>query len=134
MAKDDNAAIVRKLYECFGQGDLDGVLSRMTADIQWHIPQIAGVSLSGPRRGQDSIREFFLGLAQSQEIGEMEVNHVVSQGDIVVVLGRYSRRVKPTGRRFSSEFAHAFQLSQGKVEKFQEYLDTAAVAAAYQNR
>lgn len=134
MAKDDNAAIVRKLYECFGQGDLDGVLERMTPDIHWHIPEIAGVSLSGPRQGHDSIRDFFVGLVQSQDIGEMEVDQVIAQGDSVVVLGRYSRHVKPTGRSFSSEFAHAFQLSQGKVEKFQEYLDTAAVAAAYQNR
>ena len=134
MAEQDNAVVVRELYECFGQGDIDGLLGRMTEDIQWHVPQIAGVPLSGQRRGQDSIREFFHGLVQSQEIGEMEIDHVVAQGDIVVVLGRYSRRVKPTGRSFSSEFAHAFHLSQGKLEKFQEYLDTAAVAAAYQNR
>jgi ketosteroid isomerase-like protein len=64
----------------------------------------------------------------------MALDTVVAQGDTVVVLGQYTWRVKATGRCFTSDFAHAFHLADGKVERFQEFLDTAAVAAAHQSR
>lgn len=131
MAEQDNAAIVRGLYEKFGRGDIDGLLGAMTKDIQWLIPEIADVSLSGRRQGPESVREFFSGLAEVQEIGEMKIDAMIAQDDAVVVLGSYTRRVKATGRRFSTDFAHAFHFKAGKVTKFQEFLDTAAVAAAH---
>lgn len=62
----------------------------------------------------------------------MRIDHVVAEGDTVVLLGHYTWRVKATDRSFSSDFAHAFHLAGGKIEKFQEFLDTAAAAAAYQ--
>lgn len=133
MAKQDNAAIVRGLYEKFGQGDIDGLVDSMTPDVKWLLPQIAEVSLSGQRQGPESVREFFLSLAQVQEIGEMKMDAMIAQDDTVVVLGSYSRRVKATGRSFSTDFAHAFHFAGGKVKKFQEFLDTAAVAAAHQD-
>ena len=134
MAEQDNVAIVRGLYEKFGQGDFEGLVSGMTNDITWVIPDIADVSLSGRRQGPESVLEFFRGLADVQDIGEMKIDTIVAQDDVVVVLGSYSRRVKETGSDFSTEFAHAFHLSAGKVKKFQEFLDTAAVAAAHQSR
>jgi ketosteroid isomerase-like protein len=106
----------------------------MADDVQWHIPEIAEVPLSGKREGREGVREFFSGLVEVQEIGGMKIDTIVAQGDTVVVLGRYARRVRATGHSFDSDFAHAFHLAGGKVEKFQEYLDTAAVAAAHHPR
>lgn len=50
MAKQHNAAIVRGLYEKFGQGDIDGLVGSMSQDVKRLIP-IAEVSLSVRREG-----------------------------------------------------------------------------------
>jgi hypothetical protein len=48
----DAAAIVRSVYEAFGKGDLDGVLSVMADDIEWfeaeHNPYWPGHAMVGP--------------------------------------------------------------------------------------
>ena len=132
MAAQDNAAIVRGLYEKFEKGDIDAMLGGMAEGITWQLPEIAEVPLSGTRQGRDGVREFFGSLVEMQDVQEMRIDHVVAEGDTVVVLGHYTWRVKAPDRSFSSDFAHAFHLAGGKIEKFQEFLDTAAAAAAYQ--
>ena len=134
MAAPDNAAIVRSLYEQFQQGNIDAMIGGMAEGITWQLPEIADVPLSGKRQGHDGVREFFASLVEMQDVQEMQIDKVVAEGDTVVVLGHYTWRVKATDRSFSSEFAHAFHLAGGKIEKFQEFLDTAAVAAAHQVR
>ena len=132
MAEQENTAVVRGMYERFKAGDIDAMLTGMTQDIEWQLPEIAGVPFSGKRQGHDSIREFFASVVELQDVDEMELDAVIAQGDAVVVLGHYTWRVKSTGRGFTSDFAHAFQMTGGKVARFQEFLDTALAAAAYQ--
>ena len=132
MAEQENNAVVRGLYESFKAGDIDAMLGVMAEDIEWQLPEIAGVPFSGKRQGHADIREFFASVAEMQDVEEFELDTVIAQGDTVVVLGHYTWRVKATGRSFSSDFAHAFHMAAGKVGRFQEFLDTAAAAAAYQ--
>jgi len=49
-------------------------------------------------------------------------------------LGTYSFRVKATRREFTSDFAHVFTIQNGKIARFQEYMDTAQVGIAYQQK
>ena len=52
-------------------------------------------------------------------------------GDKVFVLGRYAMTVKKTGKAMTSDWAHIFTISDGKVKMFREFLDTARAAEAY---
>lgn len=133
MAEQENSEVIRSVYESFRAGDIDAMLGSMTEDVEWQLPEIAGVPFSGRRQGHARVREFFAGVAEMQDVDVMELNTIVAQGDTVVVLGRYAWRVKATGRKFASDFAHAFHMADGKVARFQEFLDTAAAAAAYQD-
>jgi ketosteroid isomerase-like protein len=56
---------------------------------------------------------------------------LVAQGDKVVALGDYAWRVKSTGREYESDFVHVFSVRDGKVARFQEFMDTAVVGWAY---
>jgi ketosteroid isomerase-like protein len=49
----------------------------------------------------------------------------------VVSLGDYAWRVKVTGREYESDFVHVYSVRDGKVTRFQEFMDTAVVGAAY---
>jgi ketosteroid isomerase-like protein len=131
MPEQENTAAVQGLYESFKTGDMDAMIAGMANDVAWDLPEIAAISFSGKRNGHDSVRGFFAAIGENQDVEEMEVNKMIAKGDIVVVLGHYAWRVKATGRSFSSDFAHVFHLASGKITRFQEFLDTAAAAAAY---
>jgi ketosteroid isomerase-like protein len=59
---------------------------------------------------------------------------VLDAGDRVVALGRYSGKFKKTGRAIDAQFAHVWTVRNGKVTAFQQYTDTAQVAAAVAGR
>jgi uncharacterized protein len=50
--------------------------------------------------------------------------HVVEGGDTVVVEGRYRGTMKATGTPVDAQFAHVWQMREGKVVRFQQYTDT----------
>jgi ketosteroid isomerase-like protein len=46
-------------------------------------------------------------------------------GDTVVVEGRYSGTYKPTGKSLDAQMCHVWDVKDGKVTRFQQYVDTA---------
>ncbi len=54
----------------------------------------------------------------------------VEGGDTVVVEGRYRGTMKATGTAVDAQFAHVWQLRDGKVVRFQQYTDTKQWAEA----
>jgi ketosteroid isomerase-like protein len=53
-----------------------------------------------------------------------------ASGDTVVALGHYTATT-PAGKGFDSDFAMVFTIRDGKVIKFQEFCNSAAINAAY---
>jgi uncharacterized protein len=129
---EQNVAIVQAAYNNFKNGDLPALLSLVSDEVNWQLPEITGVALTGKRTGVDSVAEFFATVARDQDVIEFSPGEFVAQGDKVVSLGHYKWRVKETGREFEPDFAHVFTIRDGKIAAFQEYFDTAVAAAAYQ--
>lgn len=129
-----NVDLIRQCYNYFLQGDMEQLLSHMTEDIQWELPQIEGVPFSGKRHGIQQVAEFFQQVGEAQTPLEFHPGEFVAQGDRVVVFGRYNWALKSTGAEFTSDFVHAFKLRHGKVCAFHEYLDTHVVVEAYRSR
>ena len=46
-------------------------------------------------------------------------------GDSVIVEARYSGTYKATGKNMDTQACHVFDISDGKVTRFQQYVDTA---------
>jgi ketosteroid isomerase-like protein len=46
-------------------------------------------------------------------------------GDTVVVEVRYTGAYKPTGKRLECQACHIWDVKDGKVARFQQYVDTA---------
>jgi hypothetical protein len=80
------------------------------------------------------VRDIFSAIAEDLEVLPFEPREYIAQGDKVVALGRYSWRVKATGREFSSDFAHVCTVRDGKIVRFHEYMDTAAEVRAHKKR
>lgn len=131
MAEADPVAVVRRAYEAFGRGDLDTLLSTLDSDIEWVTPGPDDLPAAGRRRGQDQVRQFFASIDEQYEFQRFEPQRFIRDGDLVVVLGEDDVTVKATGKRVSEAWAHVFTVRDGKIVRFQEYMDTAALVGEH---
>jgi uncharacterized protein len=132
MSEQQNTQLVQQAYAAFKRGDINGVLNIMADDVVWFLPGPPDIiPVTGQRRGKNQVAQFFAKLSETQEPEEFEPKQFIAQGDTVVSLGHYRWKVKATGRRFESDFAHVFTIRNGKVTNFHEYFDTNAGVAAY---
>lgn len=131
MSPQDNLKIAQQAYADFKAGNITALLKLVSDNVEWVLPEVPGVAVSGTRQGRDGVTDFFRTLDESQEVISFEPQQFISEGDKVVVLGSYSFRVKGTRQQFDSEWAHVFTIQNGQITRFQEFTDTAAVAVAY---
>ena len=133
MSEALNTQIVKDAYAAFGRGDVNAILETLDDSIEWEaVKGTEGVvPTAGLRRGRDEVRQFFSQLAGTVEFQRFEPRQFVAQGDLVVALGYYSGTAKPTGRAFSSDWVMVFTLNNGRVTRFQEFADSAALVNAF---
>jgi ketosteroid isomerase-like protein len=132
MSEKENIEVVQQAYQSFKTGNIEALLGLLTEDVEWQLPEIENVAYSGRREGREQVAGFFASLADVQESLSFEPREFVAQNDKVVALGSYTWRVKATGREYGGDWAHVFTVRDGKITGFQEYMDTAASAAAHQ--
>lgn len=131
MSEQENLRVVRQLFECFGRGDIPGLLQLLHEDVDWHIRGPEAVPFFGPRRGHDGVLDFFGKVGTSVEFEQIGAEKFFADGDQVVALGSERGRVKATGKSFENRWAMVFTLRDGKIVKFRSHEDTAAVAEAF---
>ena len=131
MGERENTELVHQAYQHFKNGDIQNFLGLLSEDVEWTLFEIEGVPFSGTRCGSERVGEFYSQVFDTEEVLHFEPRELVAQGDKVVVLGDYAWRVKSTGREYESDFVHVITVRDGKVARFQEFMDTAVVGAAY---
>jgi uncharacterized protein len=127
----ENTQLVHQAYQHFKNADIQSVLGLLSEDVEWTLFEIEGVPFSGTRRGSERVGEFFSEVFDTEEVLHFEPRELVAQGEKVVALGHYAWRVKSTGREYETDFVHVFSVRDGKVARYQEFMDTAVVGAAY---
>lgn len=133
MREAENTTLVKQAYAAFGRGDIQGVLDTLHPDVVWTavIGASAAVPTAGERRGRGAVAEFFAALGRSMTFEVFEPREFVAQGDKVVALGHYRARTG-AGRPFESDWVMIFTIADGKVTRFQEFTDVAALNAAFE--
>jgi len=130
----NHAATIAEIYDAFGRGDVEGILSRLAEDVRWeewddNQGQRAGVPWLAPRRGRDGAREFFR-VVGGLQLHDFRVLKMLAGEDSVaaeVVL----EFTTPTGARLRDEEVHLWTLNEeGKVVRMRHYVDTAKHIAA----
>lgn len=129
MAK--NGDTVKALYDAFGKGDLPAVLGAFAPEIQWREAENFLYADGNPYAGQQAVAEgVFQRIVSDVENFAVLPERFVDGGDTVVVEGRYRGTMKATGTPIDAQFAHVWQLRDGKVVRFQQYTDTKQWAEA----
>jgi uncharacterized protein len=129
MGVQENIATVKSAYEAFGRGDIDGLIATLDANIEWFTPGPSDLATAGNRRGQQQVKEFFANVDELFDFQRFEPKTFIADGDTVVVLGEDTYTFKPTGKSLGDSWAHVMTVKNGKIVRFQEYLDTAAIVA-----
>ena len=129
MTEQQNIEIVKRGYEAFGRGDINGLLALCAENVEWVSPGPSELPTAGIRRGREQVAQFFGAVDQVFEIQRFEPMQFVAQGEQVVVLGKDTAKVRATGKVLTEAWAHAFTIRDGKIAAFREYIDTSEVVA-----
>jgi hypothetical protein len=120
-----NGDIVKAIYDAFGKGDVPAVLGAFDPEIQWREAENFLYADGNPYAGPQAVAEgVFQRIVSDVENFAVLPERFVEGGDTVVAEGRYRGTMKTTGTPIDAQFAHIWQLRDGKVVRFQQYTDT----------
>lgn len=131
MSEQDNIQLVRNAYDSFKRGEIEGVLNSLADDIEWTTPGPTDIMpTAGTRRGRQAVAEFFSMLNDQEDFEVFEPEEFIAQGEKVVAICKSRSRIKATGKTAETTLVHVFDISDGKVQRFREFFDTAAILPA----
>lgn len=123
----DGLPVVRDVYAAFVRRDLPAVLAALTPDVL--IRQASSLPWGGEYRGHEGARQFFARLLAAID-SAVSVDHIFAAGDHAVALGRTRGTVRATGAAFDVPVAHVRHVPDGRIARFEPYIDTPAMLAA----
>lgn len=126
-----NKEVVEALYAAFAAGDIPAVTALMAEDIEWNEAEGNKLADRSPYIGPQAVVEgVFQRLAEDFEQFEVEINTIISQGDLVVTEGRYRATARDTGLKINPRIASFWTVKNGKIAAFQQHVDTLILAKA----
>jgi uncharacterized protein len=109
--------------------DRDQILAIFDPEIEWI--QNEGFPGGGRYAGAETVlNEVFARLGRDWKAWQADVGRWLVAGESIVALGAYQGTHRATGRSMTAAFAHVYWLHDGRVVRFEQYADTAKVAAA----
>ena len=111
---ENNVDLVRRGYEAWNSGNIDGVISLVDPDIEWvgytHIPE------AGNLRGRDEVRDWLERFLDAWEEMDVQIVEVIEADDKVAALVRLSGRGKGSGVEVKGGVdAHVWTIQDGSV-------------------
>ncbi|MFD9658158.1 nuclear transport factor 2 family protein [Streptomyces mirabilis] len=128
--------VVEKFFGLLAGGDPDKLAEVFADDIDWYVPGSASLPWTGPRTKRSEVADYFrtLGANIVPEKNVDDIEALLVDGDHAVMLGRFTRVAKSTGRTFDMPIAMHRKVAGDKIVKLHLYEDTLAVAEAYADR
>jgi uncharacterized protein len=123
----DNIATIQRVYDAFKTRDANVFQELFAPDIKiWQSPELPW---GGEYEGHDGAFTFLLKLVEHSE-SQVTTESMFAAGDHVVQTGRTRGKVLANGATFDVPEVHVWELRDGKVVRFQVYIDTPAMVAA----
>jgi ketosteroid isomerase-like protein len=125
-----NIQTVQAIYEAFGRGDIETIISKLHPRVQWEAwngmtAQDAGVPWLQKRIGISEVPAFFQSLAGAQFHAFEPRSFMAGEGQVAVTLF-FDATFEQTGRRINDEEIHWWSFDdRGQVIAFRHYCDTA---------
>jgi ketosteroid isomerase-like protein len=105
--------IIRRAYDAFNEGDLDGLMEFYSPDAEQEAPIVGEL-----HRGRDEIRRSFASYFEIVEAARTEPLEFIEVGEQVVVPVRLHGRMRHTAitdDMIPTEMVHAFAVRDGQI-------------------
>jgi len=120
--------IIQGHYAASDRRDLDGMLADLAADCQWI--EMEGSPCAGIYIGaQAIIQNVFVGLGERFDGFTFTLERLLDAGDEVIGIGHYSGTHRHTGQPFRARALHLWQVSAGKIIRFEQFADTVSMSS-----
>jgi len=117
----EGAKIVASVYEAFQRGDVQA-LSRLL-DPRIQARQTPLLPWGGAYQGFQGMMRHVTKLLEHLD-WRVEVDEYVEAGDHVIAIGASRGTIRASGKRFDVRLIHVWSLKDGKVVRFESYIDT----------
>lgn len=125
----DGVQIAKDLFAAIDKLDEQALVDVCTEDVEWIVPgEWVG---AGTHRGRAGLVHLFRIATGAADITSSKRHEFIVQGNRVLVIGVAIGKVKATNKSFEDEFIFSITLRDGKVSHVREYIDTLAVARAF---
>jgi len=122
-----NLEIVQSIYAAYGRRDFAAFFALLDADVE--VRQTRRLPWGGEYRGHDQVRGMFKKVAELTETQPVPEEYFES-GETVVAIGRLQGRARVTGNPIDLRIVHAWTLRDGKVVRYEPFMDAPAMLAA----
>ncbi|HWJ35704.1 MAG TPA: c-type cytochrome [Steroidobacteraceae bacterium] len=130
-AAKDPESVARAMYTALARDDVDAVAALLAPDVSWifHGPSNE-IPYAGSFRGAPGVRRFFQIAHETVHTEPLEPRSFVTQEDTVLVRGIENGVAVATDGRFTAHWLHAITVHDGRIIRFEEIIDSAAIADA----
>jgi uncharacterized protein len=119
--------IIKSAYAAFANGDVPGVLGAFAEDIEWY--EAEGMPYGGLHRGGEAVAQNVFGpISEDVEGFAVTPKEFMSSGDTVAVVVSYTGTGKSTGKPLDIPVVHVWDVQNGKVVRFRQFIDTVKFA------
>jgi ketosteroid isomerase-like protein len=120
----ENAETVRRQYDAYNRGDLDGVLATLHPDVAWeeNHPVFGFVGLDPLYEGHDGFRRWWKATREMWTTVEAEIDEVTPAGDNALIVGTTMRGVGVgSGVVVEMRLFHLYDFRDGKIARRRIY-------------
>lgn len=132
-ARDDPASVVKQLYDAYNHNDEAKARSLIAPNAVWSMygPQYI-IPFAGDYKGPDGVHDFFDKFHAATTDNDYGQRQFIVQGEMVAVPGFTKGTVKATGGQYYVKSLHLFQVHDGQIVRFEEYVDTGTMVEAFE--
>lgn len=125
-----NAAITRKMFEAFQQGDIPFILKQLSEECEWNVMGAPYIPHAGKFIGSGT-GLFFTKMDEDVAFTSFDVHNIYEVSDTdVLSTGRFEAIGRKTGKKASSPWVMLTRFRDGKLIHFQDYYDSVQLAKA----
>jgi len=121
----ENVEVLRRMFERWNAGDVEGWLHCWDADAEWiSAPFIALEGRARTYRGHAELRRFSVDVLEGfADLGRIERPRFRAVGDSVVVLADYRARAGASGPEVATPWGWLFEVRDGRIVRGRDFLD-----------
>jgi ketosteroid isomerase-like protein len=115
-------SVVRRIAAAGGPRDASVFLELTGPAVEWHT-SLSVVSEGGAYHGHEGVRQYVRDLDQTFESFEVDLDGLMSVGDLVLTVGRVHYRGKASGVELEASVGWVFRFRDGKVLYLRAFSD-----------